>query len=196
MDRLVLFGLLALVSGCDAPAHAGQGAAPTSSVEAHPASVAPAAKTHSIETQRKDPLGRQVRVACVTCHSLRKADELPQSTAELNEFHRGLELRHGNLACSSCHAKERPHEELRLASGKLVEMADVQELCAQCHGPQKKSYDKGAHGGMTGYWDTRQGKRVKNDCVHCHDPHAPAFVGAQPVLPPRDRGLTLGEKHP
>ena len=57
----------------------------------------------SVITGERDVLGRPVRVACVTCHSLRKPGELPATTAELDEFHQGLQFRHGTLACASCH---------------------------------------------------------------------------------------------
>jgi hypothetical protein len=71
-----------------------------------------------------------------------------------------------------------------------VEFADVMKLCAQCHGPQFRDYQHGAHGGMNGYWDLSRGGRSRNNCIDCHDPHAPAYVGAIPAPRPRDRFLT------
>ncbi len=204
---LTLTALLAIASACDAtpPARADAPRAADSASGAPRAAPAGAAvvvhaadKLRSIESGRLDPLGRPIRVACVTCHSLRKAETLPSRGEDLTEFHRGLQVSHGKLSCDSCHAAERPHDRLRLANGATIEMSEAQTLCSQCHGPQRKSYDKGAHGGMTGYWDTRRGGRVRNDCVDCHDPHAPAFAPAEPVLPPRDRGLSPPKKgaHP
>ncbi len=67
-------------------------------------------------------------------------------------------------------------------------MNEALELCSQCHGPQRTSYDHNAHGGLNGYWDLSRGPRIKNHCVDCHDPHLPAIQQVVPVLPPIDRG--------
>lgn len=146
----------------------------------------------SIESSKRDPLGRPIRVACVTCHSQRKPERLPTSTAELDEFHVGLELRHGMLTCASCHLAG-TELRLRLADGRTLPMADAITLCSQCHGPERRAYDRGAHGGMKGPWKAALGPRTRNECVDCHDPHVPAYVGGAPVLVPRDRGLTQQE---
>jgi len=142
-----------------------------------------------ITTGAGDPLGRPVRVACVTCHSLRKPDELPTSTAALDEFHQGLTFDHGSLRCGACHLIG-DQSTLHLADGAVIAMTDAIQLCRQCHGPQARDYDHGAHGGMTGFWDLSAGGRTRNHCVDCHDVHAPQFQPSQPVLPPHDRGLT------
>jgi len=63
----------------------------------------------------------------------------------------------------------------------------VMTLCSQCHGPQRRDYNMGLHGGMNGYWDLTKGGRTRNTCINCHDPHAPAFPLVMPVLPPKDR---------
>lgn len=147
----------------------------------------------SVATGEVDALGRPERVACVTCHSLRTPEALPASMAELEEFHRGLELAHGELTCGACHVVG-DQSTLRLADGATIPMRDAIRLCAQCHGPQWRDYQHGAHGGMTGYWDLSAGDRVRNHCVDCHDPHVPAFQPSRPVLPPRDRGV-VGDAH-
>ena len=69
-----------------------------------------------------------------------------------------------------------------------MRLADAQQLCAQCHGPQTRDYVHGSHGGMSGYWDKTKGERVRRACVDCHDPHAPAYPAWTPVFPPRDGG--------
>lgn len=205
--RCISLGLVGLLSvlGCraapearaDEGATTGSGTALEERGARRLVTVNQPAKLSSIETGQKDALGRPLSVACVTCHSLREPQQtLPASASELTDFHRGLELKHGSLGCDSCHAAERPHERLRLANGASVEMAEVQTLCSQCHGPQRKSYDRGAHGGMNGYWDTTRGPRVRNTCVDCHDPHAPAIPPGDPVLPPKDRGLDPRGGHP
>ncbi|MCA9584791.1 MAG: hypothetical protein KC657_05485 [Myxococcales bacterium] len=145
----------------------------------------------SVETKEIDGLGRPVRVACVTCHSTRDAGgALPTSANELREFHVGLTVRHGTLACASCHAARAGGEPmLHLATGEELRTSETMRLCAQCHGPKLREYEAGRHGGMTGHWDLSQGPRTRNHCVDCHDPHVPAFQPSVPVLRPRDRFL-------
>jgi len=131
---------------------------------------------------------RVLRFACVPGHPLRAGAPLRASPAELDEFHVGLEVRHGELTCASCHS-EGQVPRLHLATGATLALRDTIQLCAQCHGPQWRDYQHGAHGGMSGHWDLSRGPRARNHCIDCHDPHAPKYVGGDPVLPPRDRGL-------
>jgi formate-dependent nitrite reductase cytochrome c552 subunit len=146
------------------------------------------ARLTSVETGETDALGRPVRVACATCHALRRPDALPKSMVELDEFHQGLELVHGGLSCATCHVLG-DQTTLRLADGREIAMTDAMLLCRQCHGTQARDYDRGAHGGMSGHWDLSVGPRVRNHCIDCHDAHAPQFEASRPVLPPRDRGM-------
>lgn len=145
-------------------------------------------KLTSIETDKVDSLGNPIRVACVTCHTLRTPTKLPDGPDELNEFHKGMTFQHGSNTCSSCHVVG-AQDSLRLADGQLIPMREAIRLCGQCHGSQLRDYKMGAHGGMNGHWDLASGDRVRNHCVDCHDPHAPKFVPSTPVLPPRDRKL-------
>jgi len=143
-------------------------------------------------TDRVDGRGQPLRVACLTCHSLRRPTALPSTMSDLREFHQGMSFAHGALSCGSCHVIG-DQTSLHRADGSLVAMTEAIELCRQCHGPQARDYDHGAHGGMNGAWDRSRGPRTRNHCVDCHDPHVPAFQPMHPVLPPRDRGLT---RHP
>jgi formate-dependent nitrite reductase cytochrome c552 subunit len=145
-------------------------------------------RLRSVPTGELDSLGRPLRAACVTCHSLRPPAQLPASVDELDEFHQGLTFAHGALTCASCHVAG-DQDRLRRADGTTLPMVEAIALCAQCHGPQFRDYQHGAHGGMNGAWDLSSGDRVRNHCVDCHDPHAPAFLPSMPVLPPHDRGL-------
>jgi hypothetical protein len=130
---------------------------------------------------------QDLRVACGTCHFLRPDAPLPANPARLTQFHVGLVVQHGELACASCHV-EGKGTDLHLATGERLPMTEAMTLCGQCHGPQLRDYRKGAHGGMSGHWDLSRGPRTRKHCVDCHDPHSPAYVGGQPVFPPRDRG--------
>lgn len=135
----------------------------------------------------------QPNVACKICHSLRRPDSLPIRATELEQFHQSLVFTHGTLSCGSCHLSG-DQTALRRADGTAIPMTAAMELCRQCHGPQARDYDHGVHGGMTGHWDLSTGDRSRNHCVDCHDAHAPQILPVQPVLPPRDRGLTRGQR--
>ena len=140
----------------------------------------------TIELTEPDPLGRVGRVTCSACHSIRAPDFNNQSVAQLDEFHQGMTFTHGQLTCYSCHNPDHS-DALRLADGRTVQYADVMQLCAQCHGKKSTDFEHGIHGGMTGYWDLRRGGRVRNNCIDCHDPHAPKFPTMQPTFKPRER---------
>lgn len=136
--------------------------------------------------QAETPTGETVEIACSTCHATRKPNPANHQTADLDQFHQGLAVRHGKLVCLSCH-NPNDYDTLRLADGQSLEFRSVMTLCGQCHGPQYRDYQHGSHGGMTGYWDLSKGPRRRNNCTDCHDPHAPAFPLMTPVFPPADR---------
>jgi formate-dependent nitrite reductase cytochrome c552 subunit len=145
-------------------------------------------KLWSVETGKTDASGAPLRAACVTCHTLRTPNALPDKPEDLKEFHQGMLFDHGNNRCASGHVVG-AQDVLRLADGRTVPMRDAIVLCGQCHGSQLRDYKAGAHGGMNGYWDLASGDRLRNHCVDCHDPHVPRFAPSNPVLPPRDRLL-------
>ncbi|MCA9148530.1 MAG: hypothetical protein KDA92_04505 [Planctomycetales bacterium] len=141
-----------------------------------------------IELEQPDPLGRVGKLTCSTCHSVRPPNRERRRAEDLKEFHRDMTFAHGELACYACH-NPNDSDSLRLADGQRIAYPDVMDLCAQCHGAQAKDYARGLHGGMIGYWDLSRGERVRNNCVDCHDPHAPAFPHMIPTFKPRDRFL-------
>lgn len=130
--------------------------------------------------------GKPVMASCSSCHATTRPNMEIRTSGELDQFHQGLKYLHGNLTCLSCHNATN-YDTLRLADSRAVQFSDVMTLCSQCHGPQRRDYDVGLHGGMNGHWDLTKGGRTRNICVHCHDPHAPAFPLVMPVFPPRDR---------
>ncbi len=145
-----------------------------------------------------DAHGNQVTAACSTCHATRPPNVNNRTTASLNEFHQNVTVSHGSVSCLSCH-NPGDYDTLHLADGRTVEFTNVMTLCAQCHGPQTRDYQHGAHGGMTGHWDLSRGPRMRNNCVDCHDPHSPGFPAMKPTFKPRDRFLEHkehgGDKH-
>ena len=137
--------------------------------------------------------GQSAMASCSACHSTTRPNIETRSAAELDQFHQGLKYQHGNLTCLSCHNATN-YDTLRLADSRAVQFSDVMTLCSQCHGPQRRDYDMGLHGGMNGHWDLSKGGRTRNICINCHDPHSPAFPLVMPVFPPRDRISVPKEK--
>lgn len=179
----------ALLAGCHQPeANHDAAPAPSASGLRHTTEIHIPEKLTSIDTGKVDALGRPIRAECVACHTTRHPERLPESPAELREFHQGMTFQHGSLSCASCHTVGAQNV-LRKADGTLLPMRDAMQLCAQCHGPQFRDYTHGSHGGMQGHWDLSRGPRLRNHCVDCHEPHAPRYPPSIPVLPPADRNL-------
>lgn len=143
-----------------------------------------------IESGKFDTKGQPIMVACATCHDNRTANKSTNSASLLDEFHQNLNYHHGELSCASCH-NANDYNTLKKADGTVLAFDRSIELCAQCHGPQYRDYQNGSHGGMSGFWDRTRGPRLRNTCVHCHDPHKPAYPKVMPVFPPK---LIRGEK--
>ncbi len=141
-----------------------------------------------VELAAVDLEGRVGRVACSTCHSVRKPNFDNKYSASLDEFHQGLQVDHGKLACYACHHPDDANS-LRSADGTKISYQNVMTLCSQCHGPQATAFAHGAHGGMTGFWDLSRGPQMKNNCIDCHDPHAPRYPKMIVGFKPRDRFL-------
>ncbi|TWU48656.1 Doubled CXXCH motif [Rubripirellula tenax] len=139
-----------------------------------------------IELAGTDPQGRSASVACSTCHSVRKPNLENVSAATLDEFHQGMTFEHGKIACYACHNPS-DADTLHLADGASVAYEDVMTLCSQCHSKQAESFAHGAHGGMNGHWDLNVGPQMKNNCIDCHDPHAPAYPKMIVGFKPKDR---------
>lgn len=142
-----------------------------------------------LDQRIETPAGTEtVGVRCSTCHDSMLPGPVRERPDQLDSFHDDMSLEHGDLGCSSCHARD-DRDKLKLADGERIRFEDTIELCGQCHGPQLRDYRHGAHGGMNGHWDLSRGPRTRNHCVSCHDPHAPAYPEVEPAPPPRDRFL-------
>jgi hypothetical protein len=157
------------------------------SIPKYATTIIPLTKSPSVASDMVDYHGNPAYVRCDTCHIARPADSTVRESKQLDLFHQSLKMQHGNLACVSCHDARNGYSGLHLADGTPLEYTESIQLCAQCHGPQYRDYQKGSHGGMTGYWDLSRGPRERNQCRHCHDPHSPKHPLVQPVAGPRDR---------
>jgi len=146
-----------------------------------------------VDSGKVDGQGNPVMIRCNNCHDTRKANFLTSKPGDLDEFHQHMSFQHNSLKCVSCH-NPGDYETLHLADSSTVQFANVMQLCAQCHGPQFRDYNNGSHGGMNGYWDLSRGGRTRNNCVHCHDPHAPAYPKVMPVFPPKTRAKAMSQR--
>jgi hypothetical protein len=179
---------LAFAAGqADRPTLTAESAAPPPPSERHAAVIRKPIGRPVIPTGVVDEKGNPISVGCATCHTTKPANAEAKLGTPLTQFHQGLIGKHGNLSCTSCHNPAEGYASLRLADGKSVPYSEVMTLCAQCHGPQFRDYQHGAHGGMNGHWDLTRGGRVRNNCVDCHDPHAPKYPTVQPARGPNDR---------
>jgi len=188
LPLLPTLAALTAVIACNAPVQE-RTKQPAPGPASHPVTIRQPAALGGLLVKGTSANAQKMHVGCDTCHSLRTPATVPRDTKQLSSIHRGLKVQHGRLPCTSCHDSKSP-QNLRLASGERISSAEVMRLCGQCHGSQKRDYDHGAHGGMQGYWDLSRGPRTRNNCVHCHAPHTPAYVGGRPVLPLKDRFLS------
>lgn len=179
---------VAAAVGCNggeesSPAQVDQGAEGESAEDLHAVEIRASRELGTLRTR----VGEEefAGVECATCHAMEVEGPTAHRPDELDEFHTGMQMDHGDLSCDSCHNPD-DRSTLRLADGEALEFADTRQLCAQCHGPQHRDYMRGSHGGMSGYWDLSKGGRTRNDCVNCHDPHEPAFPSMQPAEGPTD----------
>lgn len=172
----------------DEPAAAYAGGQPATNSKRFPVTIRKPDGPPRVFTGENDIHGQPVTIACSTCHATRSPNFENKSVADLNEFHGSLAFAHGTVSCLSCH-NSTDYDALKLADGSRVEFTDVMSLCAQCHGQQMNDYQHGVHGGMNGYWDLSRGPQEKNNCIDCHNPHAPQFPKMRPTFKPRDRFL-------
>ncbi len=117
---------------------------------------------------------------CSDCHA---DQETNPNRRELTEMHEDIKIinhAEDQRWCLDCHNPD-DRDYLRLASGKLVSFEESYLLCGQCHGTIFRDWKAGIHGRRTGEWN---GKKLYRLCVHCHNPHQPRFKPIAPKPPP------------
>ncbi len=125
---------------------------------------------------------------CNACHKLFESDS--DGTRPLTQ-HGHIELAHGlNDRCSNCHDRD-DRERLVLHDGSSVPYAETATLCAQCHGPVYRDWQRGTHGKTLGAWDLTSADAQRLSCTECHDAHSPAFPALHPL--PGPNTLRMGE---
>lgn len=133
---------------------------------------------------------------CYTCHEKGKAPPLRYDANQnliVPKEHGNIVMGHGrhqrNNLCFNCH-NETNLEQFQTRDGRQLKLVESTPLCGSCHGPTYRDWEAGMHGRTSGYWDRSQGAYVRQDCVACHNPHAPAFPGRKPAPGPHPLHMT------
>lgn len=152
---------------------------------------------HLVTTPRRKPLIDPPIIhisgfdrTCMDCHKLFPPRENPPKQL-LRHAH--VILDHGiNDQCRSCHDVQN-RDRLVLQSKESIPYAEVTRLCAGCHGPTYRDWERGMHGRTNGYWDATRGESHRLGCTECHDPHQPRRPAMEPLAPlPPPHTLRMG----
>jgi|SaaInl4_135m_RNA_FD_contig_111_42254_length_5067_multi_4_in_0_out_0_5 hypothetical protein len=121
-----------------------------------------------------------LKFKCTECHRHVEPDS---KSRKLMGEHTEIKMKHGQIWCSACHDSQ-DKTQLRLREGKLIFFAEVDKLCAECHGMVYRDWKLGIHGKRTGFWNGAKNILI---CTKCHDAHSPKFKPIPPKSPPRNR---------
>jgi len=129
---------------------------------------------------------------CETCHML--FESRPEASSSLKQ-HTDIRLDHGlNSRCYNCHSIV-DRNKLVLHDGSLLGYEQVVDLCAKCHGPTFRDWERGTHGKTLGSWDATLGEMRRLLCTECHDPHSPAFPAMKPLPGPNTMRMGAPKAH-
>lgn len=127
-------------------------------------------------TARGETLRNKVMVGnCYLCHAYWVG--IPNPDVVRPRFaHTAIKLDHGaNDRCYNCHLIQNRNKYVA-DDGSGIMPANVEQLCARCHGLIFKDWQAGTHGVRRGQWNAQtpfEGKTFV--CTECHDPHSPRF---------------------
>jgi hypothetical protein len=118
---------------------------------------------------------------CQECHRVPSGETAGRGFTK----HEDVDLEHGiNTRCLNCH-----HPVNREAFvddfGEEIPWDQPPLLCAKCHGPVYRDWQRGSHGRINGVWDTSRGEQRRLKCIECHDPHRPSFQALPSAPGPR-----------
>ncbi len=125
---------------------------------------------------------------CYACHERGKPPPLrfdEQHNLVVPKEHSDIVMGHGshnrNNLCFNCH-DENNLEVFETRDGRQLKFAESTRLCGSCHGPTFRDWEAGAHGRTSGDWSRLPDRITRQDCVACHNPHAPKFP-SRPAAP-------------
>ncbi len=125
---------------------------------------------------------------CQDCHQIFETERV--FTVQ-PRHHQDISMNHGmNVYCVNCHNME-DRNRLVLDGGRTTGYDQVEQLCAKCHGPTFRDWQKGMHGKTMDSWQRDTGNPRRLGCTECHDPHAPAFARMAPL--PGPHTLRMGD---
>ena len=125
---------------------------------------------------------------CQDCHQIFSTEQI--FTVQ-PRHHQDIVMDHGmNVYCINCHDIE-DRNRLVLDGGKTTTYDNVDRLCAKCHGPTFRDWQKGMHGKTMDFWMQDMGTPRRLGCTECHNPHAPAFAPMAPL--PGPHTLRMGD---
>ena len=142
-------------------------------------------KWYTPTTARGEDLKHKVMVGnCFLCHAYWTGIPDPDVVRPLFA-HAAIELDHGaNDRCYNCHLIQ-DRNKYTANDGSGIIPANVQLLCARCHGLVYNDWMAGTHGVRRGNRMAPKALELQNfKCTHCHDPHAPKFAFMINVPPP------------
>ena len=133
------------------------------------------------------PLISEQKFPCTKCH---EHWQTKKESRQLKMNHADVVMKHSDPRsgeqrwCLDCHDSE-DRNKLRLLNQELIDFDKSYNLCGQCHGKVLQDWKLGVHGKRIGSWN---GEKLYRLCVHCHDPHRPAFAPVKPEPVPQKPG--------
>jgi hypothetical protein len=127
------------------------------------------------------PTISQQKFPCMQCHEYWGSKI---NKRQLEKNHADVVLKHDEEQrwCLDCHdAQDR--DKLRLLNQEKLDFNKSYALCGQCHGTIYRDWQAGVHGKRVGSWS---GAKLYRLCIHCHDPHRPAFAPIKPEVMPQE----------
>lgn len=140
-------------------------------------------KWYTPKTARGEILKNKTLVGnCFICHSTL----IPGPGVVQPKFgHKKIDLKHGlNDRCYNCHYIL-DRNKFTPDHGPGIVHANIEKLCARCHGLIYNDWLSGTHGIWRGKWSAQtEFEREIFDCTQCHDPHSPRFQFTEYAPPP------------
>ena len=127
---------------------------------------------------------------CYGCHEKNKPPPIRYDANQkiiIPKEHSDIKMGHGshdrNNLCYNCH-NEANLVTLQVRDGRELKFDNSPPLCGSCHGPTYRDWEAGAHGRISGHWNTKAGPSPRLACVNCHNPHAPRIPTRAPAPGP------------